>query len=101
MQEKLRAVCRACGSEESEIREAEPHAGLYCKRCGKHKRWIPKEDTIQSVCKWVMPIGKWKGNTLEEIYEARPEYLEWMVKNTSTKNIRKKIQFFLDMKENL
>jgi len=49
----------------------------------------------------VMPFGKYTGRTLEEIYQADPDYLEWVSRAvTSRKELRKQVLDFLHTKRN-
>jgi len=48
-----------------------------------------------------MPFGKYTGRTLEEIYQADPDYLEWVSRAvTSRKELRKQVLDFLHTKRN-
>lgn len=41
---RLDNSCERCGSYTYEIRYKKPHAGLYCKCCGKYIKWLSKEE---------------------------------------------------------
>ena len=45
---------------------------------------------------YIMPFGKWRGSTLEDIYYEDKSYLEWCVDNLEIEKIRLKIEEVLD-----
>lgn len=47
---------------------------------------------------FVMPFGKYQGETLDEIYAENPKYLEWIVDTWDAGDVRDKVEEFLETK---
>ena len=40
---------------------------------------------------YVMPLGKYKGKTLKQVWEENPKYINWVIANTTLDNIKQEI----------
>ncbi len=78
-------ACPTCAGE-TYIERKGKHIGWYCDVCGWIK-WLPQKAEA-----FIMPFGKYKGKTLQEIKDGDYEYLEWALKNIVDRHINKKIK---------
>lgn len=58
-----------------------------------------REITLEDAKEYRLGFGKHKGKTLTEIKEEDFEYLEWLVKNTTSQDIATMIELLFDMKK--
>lgn len=76
-----------------------PHTGEYvCPRCGEFRGWVRAEWTIERARAFVMPIGRYKGQTVEQIAEHDREWLEWAARTLQQRGPRAACQTFLNAK---
>lgn len=40
---------------------------------------------------YIMPLGKYRGKTLKEIWESDPKYINWIIASSSLDNIKQEI----------
>lgn len=62
-----------------------PHVGWYCMQCGFLK-WMPQSWKV-----FIMPFGKHKGKTLQEIKNVDIEYIRWASEKMENVNIKNKM----------
>ena len=84
--------CPRCGAE-TYLTKAGQHIKWSCVSCGYIKF------LAQSIINFHMPIGKYKGKLLVEIYKDDPEYLIWANENMKN-NVGKRIKEFLERIKN-
>lgn len=87
---------------------------LLCPRCkgktfieksGKHIKWSCKtcrpsyiKFIRQKPENFIMPIGKYKGKSLEEIIQLDSEYIKWAAENINSKSISDRCKEILEKK---
>jgi hypothetical protein len=73
--------CKKCGCQDFVERDhiasnGGKHIGMYCAKCNSWLKWMPQENVPSP--EFAMPIGKYRGRTLIDIWEHDPDYLRWM-----------------------
>ena len=93
-------TCSYCGGPLSVIRPApQPHYGkLQCDTCGRHHGWAQTPD-CELGQRYVMPFGKHRGKTLDEVATTDKGYLHWIASVSDfDEHIRKTIRRYLATK---
>ena len=88
--DKQTRTCSRCGGPLSVIRPApRPHwAELRCKQCSKFHGWLQTPDSELGRF-YVMPLGKYRGKTLDEIAAIDRGYLCWIASASDFKTYSK------------
>lgn len=77
-------ICPRCNEEAELITEGvpAPHVGTWVCRQGHFCGWVARAWTPERAAAFVMPIGKYKGWTLQRILDGGDrEYLAWAARN--------------------
>lgn len=92
-------ICLACNVAMIQSTEDVPkphHAKLICPRCGKHGGWVSRPWTPERAETYVMPIGKYRGQTLGSIGHADRPYVIWIAESVGDRSIARAAQAWLD-----
>jgi hypothetical protein len=96
-------VCPHCGGvdlESCEVRAGPHRLEEFCRGCRKHVRWLTTSLSPEEALAFVMPFGRYKYVTLEEIVVAPGgrSYLEWLVDRPGLigRKIRRKVRLVLE-----
>ncbi len=94
-------ACKRCGSSGTVMVTGTwgPHRGrINCVRCRGFISWARTPDHLLGES-WIMPIGKHKGRSLDEIAETDLRYLKWAALELNQPRIRGRIACFLEHME--
>lgn len=83
--------CPKCSGENTYLEKSGPHVKWSCPKCGFIK-FISQEKPANL---FVMPFGKYKGSSLQEIKDMDIDYCIWAAENLTTINIKMKFKDIL------
>lgn len=83
-------ICDECGYNIFKTKEVTfvnntKHLEAHCDNCNKRLGYAPSFDIGADSSKYVVYLPKYKGKTLEEIYQIDPGYVQWMAMNLKGK----------------
>lgn len=82
----IEKACTKCGlignitHKDQKFSNGTVHTAIRCGGCGAHLGFAPRNNAKE----WVMPIGKYKGLTLEAIAKQDKGYLLWAKENMNS-----------------
>lgn len=84
--------CKKCNKEveystqEVIFKNGTKHLEARCAECKTYLKYLPQNNPIT-----ILPYGKHKGKSLEEICEIDIEYLRWLYDETDKENLKESI----------
>jgi formylmethanofuran dehydrogenase subunit B len=91
MNKKFEVVCTVCGSVEITVSCVSRNGQLlsigYCSGC-KASDTIAQHANLAHRAPFIMPFGKYKGRSVDEIVDEDSGYARWAAQNLENENIR-------------
>lgn len=80
-------ICKNCGSVSVKLKpvvypKGGQHVEATCKDC-QSQAFIPQN---QDADEFLMPFGKYRGNTILEVCQRDPRYASWLLESGAAKN---------------
>ena len=97
----LKQPCPKCksadGNNYSEVtqKNGSRHIAAHCKSCNAFRSYAPQPIKFEASLTFIMPFGKHKGKTLNDIYDTDKDYFIWCAENL-TNDIGERFRIILD-----